>query len=170
MHCPGCGDDNLAGADLCDTCGTDLAGLDLPSERGGFTGRVLTDVVGALALRAPVIVSRDDTVAEAVRLMGEAREGCAFVVDDGDLVGMLTERHVLSRVAVPGRDPQATGVSEVMSENPRTLDTWQPVAHAMHLMAVEGLHHLPVLDGDRLAGVASARTLLRYLDSVTTTT
>ena len=78
-------------------------------------------------------------------------------------MGVLTERDVGSRVAVPGRDPSRTRLEEVMTPNPVTLRTSDPLAWALHRMGVDGYRHIPVLKAERLVGFLSARTVLQIL-------
>jgi CBS domain-containing protein len=75
----------------------------------------------------------------------------------------LTEHDVTVRVAAPGRDPTRTRLEQVMTPNPVTLQTDDPLAWALHRMGVDGYRHLPVLDGQRLVGFLSVRTVLRVL-------
>lgn len=163
MLCPNCGYDNIQGIDLCERCGTDLAGLDLPEAESGFRGKLMTDRVESLALEPPLSVDPDTTVAAAIELMREARHGCVLVREDSRLVGIFTERDVISRVLRPGLDPQAVPITEVMTAQPVTLSPSDPPAYAIHLSAARGLRHLPVVDKDRVLGFISVRHLLRHI-------
>ncbi|MDH3404545.1 MAG: CBS domain-containing protein [Acidobacteriota bacterium] len=164
MRCPGCGVDNIPGVDACENCGTDLAGLDLPEARGGFGARLLNDRLSDLELSQPVLATPSTPVAEAISAMRERRCGCALVLDDGELVGIFNERHVLTRVLRRHRDPAATPISEVMSPDPLRLSIDDPPAFAVHCMVAYGFRHLPVLDGDELKGYVSVRNILEYID------
>lgn len=166
MRCPNCGHDNIAGADLCDSCGTDLAGLDLAEAEAGFRGRLMTDRLGDLPLVPPLLVSRASSAAEAIELMRQAHHGCVLVEDEGGLVGIFTERDVLTRVVRPGRDPQKVTLAEVMTDNPVSLAPEDPPAFAIHLSVARGLRHLPVTDGPELRGFISVRDLLRHIHEV----
>lgn len=167
MRCPGCGHDNIAGVDLCEACGLDLAGLDLPEARSGFRGRLLNSKVSRLSLAPPLTVAPEDTVRHAIELMREARHGCVLVAEAGRLVGIFTERDVLTRVVRPGLDPATLSVAEVMTEGPMVLEPGDPPAFAVHRMVAQSCRHIPVVDGERLAGFVSARSLLRYLEAKT---
>jgi CBS domain-containing protein len=164
MLCPNCGHDNIQGTDLCASCGSDLAGLDLPEAHPGFRGRLMTDHVGDLSLISPPpTVRTDTTAAAAITLMRDARNGCVLVRDNSDLVGIFTERDVLTRLVRPGRDPEQVVMSEVMTPQPITLAPSDPPAHAIHLSATRGIRHLPVVEGDSVLGFLSVRHLLRHI-------
>lgn len=164
LLCPNCGLDNIQGTDLCESCGSDLAGLDLPEAHPGFRGRLMTDHIGDLRLISPPPAVRGDTTAAAaISLMRETKLGCVFVQEGAELLGIFTERDVLTRVVRPGKDPEQVTMSEVMTPRPITLAPSDPPAHAVHLSATRGLRHLPVVEGDRVLGFISVRHLLRHI-------
>lgn len=123
----------------------------------------MTDHVGDLRLIAPLFVSPETTAAEAIAIMREAQHGCVLVKQDSSLVGIFTERDVLTRVLQPGRDPKTVAMNEVMTPRPITLSPADPTANAIHLSAARGLRHLPVVDQDEILGFISVRHLLRYI-------
>ena len=96
-------------------------------------------------------------------MMKQRQEGCVFIQDKERLVGVVTERDVTTQVAAPGRHPQHTRVEEVMTPRPVALQKGDSLAWAMHRMGVDGHRHLPVLDGERLCGFLSIRTVLQTL-------
>jgi len=75
----------------------------------------MTAVGSVIAGQQTVLVPRDATVLEAVRRMTERRIGAVPVVDSGRVVGIFSERDVMSRVVAAGRDPSATPVGDVMT-------------------------------------------------------
>lgn len=123
----------------------------------------MTDHVGDLRLIAPLFVDPETTAAEAIAIMREARHGCVLVKQDSSLVGIFTERDVLTRVLQPGRDPKTVTMNEVMTPRPITLSPADPPANAIHLSAARGLRHLPVVDQEEILGFISVRHLLRYI-------
>lgn len=163
MICPNCGHDNIQGTDLCESCGSDLAGLDLPEARQGFRGKMMTDLVGDLKLTEALFVSPETTVADAITKMRQARQGCVLVQKDSSLVGIFTERDVLSKVVRTGLDALNTPLSNVLTADPITLAPTDPPAFAIHHTATRGLRHLPVVDEQQVLGLISVRNLLRYI-------
>jgi CBS domain-containing protein len=163
VRCPYCSAENLPGVDLCQGCGADLAGLDLPEAAAGFAGRLMTDRLGRVPRQPPLPVGRDTTVAEAVVEMRRRRHGCVLVEDGGRLAGIFTERDLLVRVVRRGLDPAATPLAEVMTPDPITLAPDDPPAFAIHRMVVGGLRHLPIVEGERLLGFVTVRDVLRYI-------
>jgi CBS domain-containing protein len=164
MLCPACNHDNIPGEDLCAECGMDLVGLDVPARDISADDPLLARPLGELPLKKPLLLPLDATVAAAVELMQERHEGCVFLLETGRrLAGVFTERDVALRVVTRGRDPQTTLLREVMTPNPFALRHDDSLAFALHRMGVDGFRHIPVLNGERIVGFLSIRTVLRVL-------
>ncbi len=163
MICVNCGHDNIPGVDLCESCGSDLAGLDLPEASAGFRGKLLSDRIGDLPMAPALVVSAEARVTEAVERMREARQGCVLVEREGRLAGIFTERDVLVRIVRKGLDPAAVALGSVMTPDPVTLAPSDPPAYAIHRMVSQRFRHLPVVEGDKLIGFVSSRSILRYI-------
>jgi CBS domain-containing protein len=101
------------------------------------------------------------TVAEAIRLMLERRVGAVVVVDANRVVGIFTERDVLKKLALSGRDPEKVPVAEVMTTPVETASPQTSPGDALVSMLERHFRHLPVVDSTgRLRGVLSIRNLL----------
>jgi CBS domain-containing protein len=102
------------------------------------------------------------TVREVCQSLRDQGVGALAVVDEGNLVGIISERDVVTRVVAPGADPQTTFVSEVMTSPVRTVTEDISSLDALELMHEGRFRHLPVLDrAGRLVGMLSVRDLLR---------
>ncbi len=100
-------------------------------------------------------VGRQTTVLEAAREMNARRIG-ALVVTEGDVVvGVFTERDVLTRVVASQRDPATTRVEEVMSAPVAYCRPDTPLDDCRSLMTVRRIRHLPVIENDRLTGIVT---------------
>lgn len=98
---------------------------------------------------------------EAARYMAERNVGAAIVLERGQLVGLLSERDILTKVAATGRDPKKTRVSEIMAENLVMVEADRTYEDCLALMKRNGIRHLPVVDSGRLLGLVSLRDLLQ---------
>jgi CBS domain-containing protein len=104
------------------------------------------------------------TVRQAVELMNAERIGGVLVVDEDDtLVGVFSERDILSRVVQAGRDIDTTLLAEVMTKKIATVQVSITVQEAMAVMTKRRCRHLPVFDGDRLIGVVSIGDLTCWI-------
>ena len=124
---------------------------------------IRVDSVSRLDPPPPRGTEDDATVAEAVEMMRSEHAGCLLVTSGGRLVGIFTERDLLTRVLAKGR-PLGTPVKTVMTPGPVTVGPKDPVRTAIRRMQKGGYRHLPVVDEDgRPVGILSARRVVHYL-------
>lgn len=101
------------------------------------------------------------TVAEAIARMNAERIGSVLVMEGEQVLGIFTERDVLTKVA--GRiDPGQVPVSELMTRELVTLKPNTSVEDAMRVVTEKRIRHLPVMDGERLLGLVSSGDLTRW--------
>ena len=102
------------------------------------------------------------TVLEAAEYMVSHKVGAAPVLEGTRLVGIFSERDIMSKVIVDGLDSKTTRVSEVMSRTLRTVAPDSSCEEAMLMMQTHGVRHLPVCEGLTLVGFLSLRDLMRH--------
>ncbi len=114
--------------------------------------------------REVVTLTPDAPVIEAARLMKTHDIGSVVVVTErGEVVGIITERDLVTRVLAENRDPLQTKVREVMTPNPITVYDDTPLEIAARLMAERGVGHLPVVDkAGRLVGIIAKSDLIEF--------
>lgn len=101
-------------------------------------------------------ISKGATVLEAAKLMNEHKCGSLLVTEDTQLQGIITERDVLSRVVAVSRDPAATPVLAVMTQEIAVCTPQTSIEEARTVMRNRRIRHLPVVDErDKLIGVVS---------------
>jgi CBS domain-containing protein len=101
----------------------------------------------------PRSIETSASVVEAARLMRDEHVGSLPVVEDGRLVGMITDRDLALRVVAEGADPNPVTVGEVASHQTVTAQPDQGLDEALQLMAQHQVRRLPVAEGDRLVGI-----------------
>jgi len=102
------------------------------------------------------------TVFDVAQAMVERNIGAVPVLRDGLLIGIFSERDLMKRVVVEGRDPRTTQVDEVMTEDPLTVSPDESLETCMILMRRHGFRHLPVCEGKQLRGIVSLRDILLH--------
>jgi CBS domain-containing protein len=101
-------------------------------------------------------IGPDTTVLDAAALMNERKIGSLVVVDEGRIIGMFTERDVLTRVVVTRRDPTDTVVGEVMTTEVACCRPHTRLEEARGTLKNRRIRHIPVVDDDnRLCGMIS---------------
>jgi len=106
-------------------------------------------------------VSPRASIQEAIDAMNEHRIGALLVIDGEDVVGIFTERDVLTRVFGSPHDVAATPVSKVMTSNPIMVEPTITVEEAMGIVTEKRCRHLPVEEGGKVIGLVSIGDLTR---------
>lgn len=104
----------------------------------------------------------NQTVFEVVKAMVSRNIGAVPVLRDGRLVGIFSERDLMSRVVAEGRDPRTTQVEQVMTKEPLTVCPTESVENCMVLMRRNGFRHLPICEGQHVVAVISLRDILLH--------
>ena len=102
------------------------------------------------------------TVFDVVKAMVSRNIGAVPILRDARLVGIFSERDLMSRVVAEGLDPRATQVEAVMTKDPLTVCPTESVENCMLLMRRHGFRHLPICEGQRLVAVISLRDILLH--------
>lgn len=101
------------------------------------------------------------SVREAAGVMTHANCGSVLIMEPPDiLLGILTERDLMTRVLAKGLDPERTTTRAVMTPNPICVSPQMPVSEAVVLMLERGFRHLPLISGSKVLGVFSVRDAL----------
>jgi CBS domain-containing protein len=118
--------------------------------------------IRALVEGRPVYgVTPEMTVLEAARYMSEKRVGAVIVLNEGAPAGIFSERDLMERVVIAGRDPARVPVREVMTRDLLTASPEESPVECMQKMQRRGCRHLPVVEDGKVVGVLSLRDLLK---------
>jgi len=99
------------------------------------------------------------TVMAGARKMAEVRRGAMPVLEGDRLVGMFSERDLMLRVVLAGKDPEQTLVSEVMTRELVVAQSDSTNGECLNMMLKMHFRHLPIVQGDELVGLLSLRDL-----------
>ena len=106
-------------------------------------------------------VAPNDSVIDAIRLMAQKGVGAVLVMEGAGLVGIISERDYARKVVLHGRSSADTAVREIMTAEVVTVGLQQTVAECMRIVTEHRIRHLPVMDGDEVAGVISIGDLVK---------
>lgn len=121
-----------------------------------------TEPVTAAYLEQPLLVKPTASIAEVLQLLRAQRTGSVLVQENGEILGIFTERDAL-RLMASQADLQQP-VSEVMSRVIASLDEGASVGEAIKLMSTGGYRHLPILNSEGMAtGLATVFGIVNYL-------
>lgn len=163
MLCPYCYHENIDGVDACERCLNDLTDLDEPATRSALETSIIKESLAALKPREPVFIAPEAPVSEAISKLCEYSIGCLLVYASGELMGIISERDVLLRIAGNYQEMSGRPVSEFMTPDPVTLDAGASIAFALNRMATGDFRHLPVTTEGRVVGIVSVKDILNFL-------
>jgi CBS domain-containing protein len=109
----------------------------------------------------PETIQADRPASEAAKMMKDADAGMIPVMDNGNLLGTVTDRDIAIRLVAEGKDPQSTPVREIASTDPITVEPDRDLDEALKLMAKHQVRRLPVVEGGRLVGVLAQADVAR---------
>ena len=118
------------------------------------------DILGSKADPETYSVSPNAMVWDAIKLMSEKSVGALLVTESAKLVGIISERDYMKKVALLGRSSKSTEVKDIMTANPITVTPEETMDACMALMTEKRIRHLPVVANEKLFGMLSIRDLL----------
>lgn len=133
-----------------------------------FETHALRSPIKDLPQLHPVVgVDPDTSIRDTINEMVSKSVGCVLVIEDGALVGVFSERDVLSKVVADNIDMDATSVSQLMTPGPETLPEESELVYALHKMTIGGYRHVPLLDASGTpVAVVSMRDIVDYIVSL----
>lgn len=104
-----------------------------------------------------------DTVYDAIRIMADNEIGSVLVMDEGRLVGIVTERDYARKIMLEGKTSPTTPVSDIMTTHVLYTSPDQPVDACMALITEKRVRHLPVLVNGKVKGIVSIGDLVKAI-------
>ena len=144
---------------------TDYGAATEEEDSSEIKGSLLDDTIRILGPDEPLCVKETASVKEAVASMMAMRRAAVLVVDGQErLIGIFTERDVLTRVVARELDPAGTPVGRVMTRDPHALAIGDRVAYAVNQMSVAGYRTIPLVDANRRpVGVVTVTHIIKWM-------
>src|SRR4051794_6288807 len=116
--------------------------------------RKVADILRRKGNNVTTVIS-STSVIDALQMMADQNIGSVVVVENEKFLGIMTERDYSRKVILKGRSSTDTTVGEIMSSDLPFVKPADTIEHCMQLLSQKHLRYLPVMDGDRLAGILS---------------
>jgi len=110
-----------------------------------------------------ISIKPEDSVLDAIRLMAEKGIGSLVVMEDHELLGIMSERDYARKVIIKGRSSESTAVSEIMTVNVFTTSSSETVNDCMSVMTEKKIRHLPVVEDNVVIGMISIGDLVEAI-------
>ncbi|MBS1667131.1 MAG: CBS domain-containing protein [Bacteroidetes bacterium] len=108
-----------------------------------------------------VTVSPSSSVLDALKIMAEKNIGSVMVTENGQYLGIMTERDYSRKVILKGKSSTDTKVSDIMSDNLPRVSPQDSIDFCMELMSDKNIRYLPVFENNKLMGIVSINDLVR---------
>lgn len=108
-----------------------------------------------------VTIEHDKTVLDACNLYRDKKIGCLIVIENGNCVGIVTERDIIERTICARRDPEKTRVREIMSTNLKTIHALDSLEKALTVMRDNSIKKLPVIVKEGVVGIITVTDISR---------
>jgi len=95
--------------------------------------------------------------------MRDHRVRAILVIDDGKLVGIVSQGDCAIKVLLPHNNPKQVLVSEVMTRNPLTVSLSNSLDECMAIMVHKHIRHLPVVEADKVVGIVSVGDMVKSI-------
>ena len=108
-------------------------------------------------------VRSTDTIEDVLKIMRDFRVRAVLVIDDGALMGIVSQGDCAIKVLLPHNNPSQVVVSKIMTPNPLTVSLSNSLEECMAIMVHKHIRHLPVLENSKVIGVISVGDLVKNI-------
>ena len=131
-------------------------------------GKIPSTLIKNIKSREPVRIRERTPLLAVVMTMKKARRGAAVIEDNaGKLIGIITERDLISRINHGTLEWHSIPVNEIMARDPKTIKITQYLHEALGIMLASKFRHLPVVDSDNhVISIMSVRDIITYVASL----
>jgi CBS domain-containing protein len=108
-----------------------------------------------------ITIDKNKTVLDASNKYRDFKVGCLIITENDDCVGILTERDIIERTICNNLDPKTTLVSEIMSQDIRTVNALETIETAIDIMKKYDIKKLPVVTKEGIVGIITVTDISR---------
>jgi CBS domain-containing protein len=116
-------------------------------------------IVSEIMTTNVITIESKEPVLNACKKYKEEGVGCLVVMNNGLVIGILTERDIIERIIVDEKNPKKTSVEEVMSKNIKTIHATASIEQAADMMKTYKIKKLPVILNNDIVGILTATDL-----------
>lgn len=106
-------------------------------------------------------VSPSTSVLDVLKIMADQNIGSVVVIDNGNYIGIMTERDYSRKVVLKGKSSTDTKVSEIMSSDFPRITLTDSIDYCMQMMSDKNIRYLPVFEDDKLCGIISINDVVK---------
>ncbi|WP_316768848.1 CBS domain-containing protein [Pedobacter frigiditerrae] len=108
-------------------------------------------------------VAPTTSVLDALQIMTDKNISALLIMNEDSLVGIFTERDYARKIVLQGKSSKDTPISEVMTASPITVKPSDSIELCMQIMTDKHIRHLPIADGEKVAGMVSIGDVVKFI-------
>ncbi|WP_316785540.1 CBS domain-containing protein [Pedobacter frigiditerrae] len=108
-------------------------------------------------------VAPTTSVLDALQIMTDKNISALLIMNEDSLVGIFTERDYARKIVLQGKSSKDTAISDVMTANPITVTPSDSIELCMQIMTDKHIRHLPIADGEKVAGMVSIGDVVKFI-------
>ena len=109
-------------------------------------------------------INSDETVTEACRKYKKHKLGSLIVMEEDTIVGIITERDVIEKIILDGKNPKLTFVKDIMTPNVKTINSLATIEEAVEIMKKHNIKKLPVVYNNIVVGIITENNIIYALE------
>jgi CBS domain-containing protein len=110
-----------------------------------------------------IAVNPDTTIFHGLELMSEKNVNALLIMEEGELVGIFTEKDYARKVILKGKTSRVSLIKEIMTTNLTTVTPDTTIEECMRIMTNKFIRHLPVLENNKVTGIISIGDVVKYI-------
>jgi CBS domain-containing protein len=123
---------------------------------------VLDVPAGSIARRNLIKIDEGNSVFDAAKMIVENKRGSVVVTRVNEIIGILTERDIMTKVVARSLDPKSIKVKDVMTSPPVTIDKDRPLREAIDVMNRKKVRRMLVTENGKIVGIFSLRDVAKH--------
>ena len=106
----------------------------------------LTDNISSIGIKKAILKDEDASLQSAIESMQSSHSSCILIINDNKIIGIFTERDVITKVVAKNLDLENEKICNYMTNNPETLHSDDSIAFALNKMTSGGFRHIPIVN------------------------
>jgi len=125
--------------------------------------RTLLEIINEKDIKELLTVGPEESVIEALTIMAKYKIGALIVMDEANMVGVISERDYAREIILEGKSSKDTKVKEIMTRKVLTLSAGDKFEKGLEIMTQKRIRHMPVMEGEKILGMVSQGDLVKEM-------
>ena len=125
--------------------------------------KTLLEIINEKDIKELLTVGPEESVINALTIMAKYKIGALIVMNNSNMVGVISERDYAREIILEGKSSKDTKVEEIMTKKVLTLSAGDKFEKGLEIMTQKRIRHMPVMDGKKILGMVSQGDLVKEM-------